>query len=259
MRVDALIAAGAPPCVLVMPDCMTSVGGSQYVNSAATGRYADYVARELIPFVSEHFRLSGAWGVAGKSSGGFGALSLVMDFPGRFQAAACHSGDAHFESCYVPDFAPAAMAVERAGGVDGWWRRFSAGGPLIGADHTVLNVIGMSCCYSPAAGANLLNVELPMDPYTGVVRPEVFARWLAFDPVVRCGTNADALKALELLWLECGTRDSFRLYVGARTLHQALLDAEVSHHFEEFDGDHFKLDYRYDHSLPAVFQALHEA
>ena len=259
MRVDALIAAGAPPCVLVFPDCMTSIGGSQYVNSTSTGRYADYVAQELVPFVSQHFRLSGAWGVAGKSSGGFGALSLVMDFPGRFQAAACHSGDAHFESCYIPDFAPAAVGIERAGGVDAWWHRFCTGGPLIGADHTVLNVLAMACCYSPAEGANRLNAALPMDLYSGALDAEVFERWSAYDPVVRCRERPEGLKGLELLWLECGTRDSFRLYVGARTLHRALLEGEISHHFEEFDGDHFKLDYRYNHSLPAVFQALHEA
>ena len=39
------------PAIIVFPDCFTSLGGNQYVNSPAIGNYADYLTRELIPFV----------------------------------------------------------------------------------------------------------------------------------------------------------------------------------------------------------------
>src|SRR5581483_6535976 len=43
-RLDRLIEGGeAKPCLLVIPDCFTRFGGSQYVNSAGTGRYEDHV------------------------------------------------------------------------------------------------------------------------------------------------------------------------------------------------------------------------
>ena len=44
------------PVILVMPDCFTSLGGNQYVNSTAIGRYADYLVDEIVPFVDREFR-----------------------------------------------------------------------------------------------------------------------------------------------------------------------------------------------------------
>ena len=39
-RMDRLIDSGAiKPMIVVMPDCFTYYGGSQYINSAATGNY----------------------------------------------------------------------------------------------------------------------------------------------------------------------------------------------------------------------------
>ena len=37
------------PAIFVFPDCFTALGGNQYVNSSAIGRYADYLTREIIP------------------------------------------------------------------------------------------------------------------------------------------------------------------------------------------------------------------
>ena len=42
--------------IAVMPDCFTHFGGSQYINSTATGNYEDYYMKEIVPFVDENFR-----------------------------------------------------------------------------------------------------------------------------------------------------------------------------------------------------------
>src|SRR6185436_18257101 len=42
--------------IVVMPDCFTRLGGSQYVNSSATGRYEDHVVRELVPYIDARYR-----------------------------------------------------------------------------------------------------------------------------------------------------------------------------------------------------------
>src|SRR6185295_10077084 len=39
------------PAIIVFPDCFTALGGNQYINAPAIGNYADYLTRELIPFV----------------------------------------------------------------------------------------------------------------------------------------------------------------------------------------------------------------
>src|SRR5205807_305460 len=44
------------PAIFVFPDCFTALGGNQYVNSSAIGRYADYLTQEIIPFVDREFR-----------------------------------------------------------------------------------------------------------------------------------------------------------------------------------------------------------
>jgi hypothetical protein len=51
-RLERLYASGMPPAIVVLPDCFTRFGGSQYVNSSATGRYEDYLTQELVPFIS---------------------------------------------------------------------------------------------------------------------------------------------------------------------------------------------------------------
>ena len=53
-RLDRLIGLEhMPPVVVVIPDCYTSLGGNQYVNSPSVGRYTDYLIQELLPFISE--------------------------------------------------------------------------------------------------------------------------------------------------------------------------------------------------------------
>jgi hypothetical protein len=51
-RLDRLIGSGAmPPVVVAFPDCFTALGGNQYINSAAMGRWADFLLEEAVPEV----------------------------------------------------------------------------------------------------------------------------------------------------------------------------------------------------------------
>src|SRR5579871_4747745 len=74
-RLDRLIAEGMPPVIAVFPDCSTKYGGSQYLDSPATGPYMSHVVQELVPEIDRRFRTipdRDARAVIGKSSGGFG-------------------------------------------------------------------------------------------------------------------------------------------------------------------------------------------
>src|SRR6267378_2031598 len=71
------------PAIIVFPDCFTALGGNQYVNSSAIGDYADYLTREIVPFVDREFRTLAARehrGCFGKSSGGYGAILHGMKY-----------------------------------------------------------------------------------------------------------------------------------------------------------------------------------
>src|SRR5437764_3848366 len=95
-RMDRLIAAGTvQPMVLLMPDCFTYYGGSQYINSTATGNYEDYLTDEIVPFVDENFRTvadRSARAVMGKSSGGYGALIMGLRHADLFGLVCSTSG-----------------------------------------------------------------------------------------------------------------------------------------------------------------------
>ena len=257
-RMDALVAGGAPEAILVMPDAFTRFGGSQYMDSAATGRYETHLVQELVPWVDRTYRtLAGRdhRGVAGKSSGGFGAMRLGMLHPDVFGAIACHSGDMLFEYCYKPDFPKACSVVQAAGGVRRFLEGFEAKMQKPKDDFLALNIVAMAACYSPEAGAEM-GVGLPFDLGTGLPRPNVWERWLEHDPLTLLPACRDALRSMRLLWLDCGTRDEYHLHHGARAFAAELRRAKIAHLHEEFDDGHMNVPYRYDKSLPLLAHAL---
>nr|MDQ2664356.1 esterase family protein [Candidatus Eremiobacteraeota bacterium] len=114
--IDRLIAQGRmQPTILAVVDGFTRLGGSQYVNSQHNGDYATYVVRDVIAYVDSAYRtLSRESGraVFGKSSGGFGAMHLAMEYPGVFAAFASHSGDAYFRYAHPMSFKDAQRTLE---------------------------------------------------------------------------------------------------------------------------------------------------
>ena len=95
------------PAIFVFPDCFTALGGNQYVNSSAIGNYADYLTREIIPFVDREFRTLASRehrGCFGKSSGGYGSIIHGMKYAKYWGAIANHSGDAYFDFVYWHDW-----------------------------------------------------------------------------------------------------------------------------------------------------------
>jgi S-formylglutathione hydrolase FrmB len=257
-RMDALIAAGCPELVLVMPDCFTRFGGSQYVDSTATGGYETHLVKELVPWVDAHYRTLAARehrGIAGKSSGGFGAMRLGMLHADVFGAVACHSGDMLFEYCYAVDFPRACSVLQAAGGVRRFLEAFEAKPQKPKDDFLALNILAMAACYSPEPGAEM-GVGLPFDLATGLPRADVWPRWQAFDPLRLLPAHAAALRSLRLLYLDCGTKDEFHLHHGARAFTAELKQLGIAHRYEEFDDGHMNVPYRYDVSLPELARAL---
>jgi len=266
-RMDRLIASGeVQPMILVMPDCFTRYGGSQYLNSTATGRYEDHLIEELVPFIDARYRTLGEAGyraIAGKSSGGYGALVQAMRHPDIFGAAACHSGDMYFEYCYKPDFARFLNAADRLA-IDSpeALAEFLAGftpkmHPKPAGFFDIIHISAMAACYSPNPDSPC-GFDLPFEFHTGELRPEVWQRWLAHDPVAMLDAPAhvDALRRMKLVFLDCGNRDEYALHYGARIFSRRLTHLGIPHIHEEFDGGHRHTQFRYDVSLKAISEAF---
>lgn len=253
-RMDRLIAAGTiKPMIVVMPDCFTYYGGSQYINSTATGNYEDYLTQEIVPFVDSQFRTLSdrdSRAVMGKSSGGYGSLIMGMRHADQFGLACSISGDAYFEYCLPMDFANAFRIIN--GDPKGFMKKIWSTEKHGRDAHSAINTIGMSSCYSP----NGEDFDLPFDLETGEMRQDVWQRWLAHDPVRLVEKHAENLKSLKLLFIDAGTRDEFALDIGARILSKKLGDHGVPHIHEEFDDGHFSISYRFDRSLELISERI---
>jgi len=259
-RLDALIAGGiCDELILVLPDCFTRYGGSQYLNSPATGRYEEHVVRELVPWIDGRYRTLAERrhrGIAGKSSGGYGSLALGMRNSDVFGALACHSGDLYFEYAYRGDIPKFCAAVQRAGGVARWLEDFEAKVQKRHDDFTVLNILAMAAAYSPNPATEPFGIDLPCDLESGAFRDDVWRRWLEHDPLTLLEHHSSALRSLLLLYMDCGVRDEWHLHLGARMFSRRLLELEIPHEYHEFDDGHMNVGYRYDVSLPKLAHAL---
>jgi len=261
-RLDRMIAAGAcPPLIIVAPDCFTRVGGNQYINSAGTGRYEDFLVDEVIPYADGAYRTlpRGQWGVFGKSSGGYGSMVLGMRRPDVFCAIADHSGDAVFELCYLPDFSGAYDVYRDAGGPAAWLERYWADPNRRKASQMkALNIIGMAAHYSPnrEAPAAHARIDWPFDLETGEFRPAVWERWRAWDPVNMVDGHIANLRKLRAIYVDCGMRDEFALHWGNRALVHKLRAHGLTVHHEEFDDGHMNISWRYGESLPVLARAI---
>jgi hypothetical protein len=273
------------PTIFVLPDCFTALGGNQYVNSSALGPYADYLTRELVPFVDRELRtLAGRdhRGCFGKSSGGYGAILHAMRYPKTWGAAASHSGDAYFEFLYAADWpntldelAKHRTPKRRPGPYDArrearhrgldrgmddgriarFLRRVWKKEKLSQAEgHCIMNLC-MAATYDPDPKAPL-GFRVPFHLETGEPINQRWSRWQQHDPVRLVEKYRENLRSLRGLYIDCGWRDQYHIHYGARTLSRRLSEAGIRHRYEEFDDDHSDIDYRMDESLPFLYRAL---
>lgn len=248
-----------PPCIVVLVDCWTRVGGSQFVDSPGTGRYHSYLCDEIVPWVDEHYRTlpdASHRGITGKSSGGYGAMITPMLRPDLFGGLASHAGDALFEVCFLPEFRDTVRALRAYdGSFVAFWDDLHSRPPLSKpTDMILINMWCMASCWSTDDDGT---VRLPFDLNTGAVDEEVWARWLEWDPVIMAASHAEALRGLSAIYVDAGNRDDFFLDLGAQAFVDALASIGVEPtYFELFDATHMAIEYRYPIALRHLAERL---
>ena len=261
-RLDAMFAAGGcPDAIVVMVDAWTSRGGSQFLNSSGTGHYMDYLCDEVVPFIDARYPTAAHRdhrGLAGKSSGGYGAMVVPMLRPDVFGGLASHAGDALFECCYLREFPEVARSLRDH--FDGSyevffqkmreaetfeWSRF---GPPF-------EMYGYACAYTPDP-ARPGEALLPFEIETGRLVPEVWERWLELDPVRMAPRHAEALRSMRRIYLDAGKSDEYFLDLGAQAFSGELTKLGVNHTLELFAGKHGGISYRYPRAIAELVHAL---
>ena len=243
-----------------MPDSSTRYGGSQYLNSSATGNYEDSLL-ELVTFIDAKYptrKDPAQRAVMGHSSGGYGALRMGMRHPDIFGIVAAHAPDLYFEMVYQKDFPHFLRFYEKAGKAGLAELLADPGAALAkGVSFYALATCAMAACYSPNPESPH-GFDLPFNTYSGELDETVWARWRENDPLRMLEDHQDALRKLKLLYLDCGLYDEENLLYGARQLAQKMYELKIPMVYEEFEGGHRHTQHRYDHSLKLISKLFGE-
>ncbi len=261
-RLDSMFAAGdCPDAVIVFVDAWTSLGGSQFLNSSSTGRYLDHLCDEIVPFVDSRYPTLADRdhrAICGKSSGGYGAMVVPMLRPEVFGAFASHAGDALFECCYQRDFPVIARTLRDNfdGSYDVLRRRLAQEPNFDWSRYgDAISMYAYACAYTPdpeRPGEALL----PFEVHTGRLRPAIWERWLALDPVRMAEPHAAALRSMRRIYLDAGRQDEFFLDLGAQAFAGELSRLGISHTLELFEGKHGGIGHRYPGAIRELVSAL---
>jgi S-formylglutathione hydrolase FrmB len=261
-RLDAMFGAGdCPDAIVVLVDAWTSRGGSQFLNSTSTGRYMDHLCDEVVPFVDEHYPVRpdrDHRGLAGKSSGGYGAMVVPMLRPDVFGALASHAGDALFECCYQRDFPTVARELrDKFEGSYEVFHRLMAEAERFdwGTFGKPFEIYGYACAYTPDPDRPGEAV-LPFELTTGRLIAEIWEQWLRQDPVRMAADHADELASMRRIYLDAGRGDEYFLDLGAQAFANELEKLGVRYSLELFDGKHGGIAYRYPGAVRELVLAL---
>ncbi|WII71893.1 alpha/beta hydrolase-fold protein [Bdellovibrio sp. 22V] len=246
--IDQAFARGeAPEALYVFVDALTSWGGSQFLNSAATGNYEDYIMQEVIPALRKHHPVSSdprEWCVTGGSSGGYGALHLASKYPDTFGVIAAIAPDSFFEASLISDLYQALPLWEKYKESGLKALEELRNGKLVKNRnwHSLLNAFGMAACYSPKGHHG--DFHLPLDVTTGEKIDSLWQEFLRHDPLHFLPQRIEALKKISAIYLDVGSKDNFHLQYGARQISRLLKNAKIEHDYVEFDGNHFDIGER---------------
>jgi len=257
---DRAMAGGeCGPAVVVFVDCWTSLGGSQFLDSPGTGNYHTFLCDEVVPWVDERYRTLAAAehrGIQGKSSGGYGAMVTPLLRPDLFGGLATHAGDSVFEACYLPEFRETVRALRDHyhGSFDEFWRDFRSRPPMSrDSDGVLMNDWCMAACYSADPDGT---VRLPFDTETGELIPEVWERWLAWDPVRMIRERQDAARSWKAVYIDAGKKDEWYLDLGSQAFKRECDALGVEAFIELFDGTHMGIEYRYPKGTAYLVERL---
>jgi enterochelin esterase-like enzyme len=257
-RLDRLAHEGMARVLVAFPDCFTRLYGNQYLNSAGSGRYADYICDEIVPAVEAKFRCGGQGrrGVFGKSSGGYGAAWHGLHRADFWSAISINSGDMGFDALFIPTLYDDIEALRKHEySIEKYVTHLESQPKVKEKDRMVLMDLAMSAFYDPDP-TQFRNMRLPIDPYTGELIPERWGNWMKHDPVVMFDEKGEELRKLKLIYMDCGNHDQFRIHFGMRRFSRKLKAAGIDHTYEEYDDDHSDVDYRMDIFLPLLAKAL---
>jgi enterochelin esterase-like enzyme len=225
--IEGAFALGAKEMIVVVPDSKTLHNGSMYSSSATVGDFENYIARDVVAYVDQHYRTIPnrmSRGLVGHSMGGYGATRIGMKHSDIFGSLYIMS-----PCCLSPrmslaensDLAKTLEAVKTP--------EESAKLPFFARA-----ALASAAAWSPNPNNPPLYLDLPTK--NGETQPDVLARWAANAPLAFVDQYISSLRQYRGIALDVGDQDGLR--VDAVKLHEVLDKYGIANSFEQYQGTH---------------------
>jgi len=258
--VNNLMAAGdLGEVIIVMPDASNIYNNGRYERSEVIGDYQDYIARDLVEYIDGKYRTipdREHRGITGHSVGGYGALSLAIEYNDVFRAVAALSpgseNDVEVSPTVIerfiaknPDTLGEPILVYSD---EDMWRMF-----LTKSDTN--RMYSYAAAYSPNPNNPPYYVDLPVQYPDKTIVPEVWEKWKERDLVSQIERDGANL-ANTSIFIDQGVGETMlaaEVPGIANTL--AALDAQgIPYTYDEFPGDHVThLRYQLESALKFLY------
>jgi S-formylglutathione hydrolase len=247
--VTELMAAGKMgEAIVVMPDASNSFGGSWYQKSDLIGDYRTYIAEELVTHIDTKYRTiadPNHRAIAGHSMGGYGALSLAIEYPDIFRAVAALSP--------VNDFQTEPNAIDLF--VAQWPQEVG----LLPSTDFITNIFyAWAAAFTPNLGNPPFFVDLPVKYPEKTAVPEIWQKWVDADLIHQIERGGVNLANTAILVVNGRGPTMLMEEVAADTLVAALYEKALSFTYVPTPGDHLS-DLRMKLSVALEFLYPHIA
>jgi S-formylglutathione hydrolase len=221
--------------IIVMPNSLNKLYGSQYINSTATGKWADYIVKYLVKYIDSRYRTlpqRESRAVLGHSMGAHGAIRLGLSYPKIFSCIGGMAGDYDME-----DYINTYMVIWASASTIENWSQFS------NSNWQAREAIAWSAAFVPNPSnppfyCDFTFVYTKTEPKEIVKNQEVYDKILKHDILKNLDSYLDALLSMRAIYIDCGVNDEYGLIRHARKFHDKLQNYVIEHTYKEFAGGH---------------------
>ena len=221
-----------PPVIVVAPNSNTKYGGSFYTNSITAGKWADYIAIDVVTYIDSKYRTKQSPEsrmISGHSMGGHGALKIAMLYPDIFGSVYAMSPSILYWAEELQLTHPSFKKIAEA-------KSFKE----IESDLYCAGFLAMGSTYTPSSSSPFFcsmpsvkkGNEMQIDTSTLSIWEEQF-------PLKMLRTHLSSLQKLQGIGLDWGKADEFKhLPVTCLKFDQALTELGIDHTAVAYEGHH---------------------
>jgi pimeloyl-ACP methyl ester carboxylesterase len=237
--VAELMAAGKMgEVIIVLPNASNAYGGCWFARNPLTGDYRTYLAKELVTYIDTKYRTiadPNHRAISGYSMGGYGALSLAIEYPDVFRAVAACSPVSDIDA---GSDVPPTPGQREPNLVDWVVANHPQEAPykMGGAIFDLLYAWGAA--WTPNLSKPPYFVDLPVKFPEMTAIPAVYQKWVDADLIRQIQRDGAKLAKTPILVVIGRGPTTMMAEVGGHTLVAALYEKALSFTYIATPGDH---------------------